>query len=127
MHRIIMDAEKGEEIDHRDGNGLNNQRCNLRLCTHRQNLMNRRKTHKRCSSKFRGVSWEKRSGKWCAQIMIHYRHIHLGYFDDEVLAALAYNEAATKHFGEFAHLNEIDEDYCDIGRARVAALRVVVL
>lgn len=106
MHRLIIDAPLGIFVDHINGNGLDNRRCNLRLCTHSQNHMNR-KHHKDASSKYKGVSWHKPLKKWRTQIAVKQKGIHLGYFVSEIEAALAYNEAARIYFGEFAKLNII--------------------
>lgn len=93
-------------VDHADGNGLNNRRYNLRPCNQAQNQGNRRKIGTRnCSSKFKGVSWNVRLQKWAAYIRKNYKRIHLGFFSDESEAALAYDAAARKHFGEYAKLN----------------------
>ncbi len=62
MHRLIMNAQKGQRIDHRDNDGLNNQKSNLRSCTNSQNAMNQKKT--RGTSKYKGVSWSKVANKW---------------------------------------------------------------
>ena len=104
MHRQIMGVESSVEVDHRDGNGLNNQRRNLRVCTSANN--NFAFQHKRANktSQFRGVSLH-RCGKWRASLQISCRQIHLGLFEDEVAAASAYDAGARIHFGEFAHLN----------------------
>lgn len=105
MHQLIMgDNPSKLDIDHRDGNGLNNQKSNLRFCTHQENQMNVR-SHKDGSSKHRGVCWYKPSGKWIAQIQLNGKVIYLGLFDDEEDAARTYNTAAVKHFGEFAKPN----------------------
>ena len=102
MARLIMDAPDGIEIDHINGDRLDNRRCNLRLCTHRQNLRNR-KRQDNGSSRYKGV--HKSAGKWRAMIGYDGKLYHLGYFADEEEAARAYNAAATEHFGEFARLN----------------------
>jgi hypothetical protein len=98
MHQQIL----GDAIavDHIDGDGLNNQRANLRKCTDQQNGQNRRKTHGR--SKFKGVSWHKGTRKWRATIVADGRQRALGYFDCEGCAAIAYDRAAKRSFGEFA-------------------------
>lgn len=106
MHRQIMKTPKGLDCDHEDGNGLNNQRYNLRNCTRRQNLMNKR-SDKNTTSKYKGVS--KHYKKWIAHIKVNSKVLHLGSFTYEDDAALAYNWAAKKHFGEFAKLNIIKE------------------
>lgn len=89
--------------DHINGNGLDNRRCNLRAATTAQNLSNMRKH--RGSSRFKGVSWFKRTQQWRAYIELSGRQIFLGHFHDEGEAALAYDVAAREHFGEFAALN----------------------
>jgi len=105
MHQLIMgDNPLKLMIDHRDGNGLNNQRSNLRFCTHQENQMNQR-PRKNSSSVYKGVCWFKRDHKWMAQIRIYGKLIYLGCFDHEEDAAKAYDEVVIKHFGEFAVLN----------------------
>jgi hypothetical protein len=105
LHRMIMNAQLGQLIDHNNHNKLDNRRSNLSFCTHSQNSMNKLKQPD-TSSQFKGVSWYKNKKKWLAQIF-HYKKTYLGYFDNEILAAKAYNMAAKKLFGEFAKLNEI--------------------
>lgn len=105
MHREIIGGTS--KIDHRDGDGLNNQRHNLRPASTRQNGQNRRKFAS-ASSRFKGVSFHARDGRWQARIKAGATRIQLGYFDAELDAARAYNDAARKHFGEFANLNDID-------------------
>ena len=104
MHCEIL---KGKGIDHKDHNGLNNQKNNLRFCTQRENNMNRSK-RENTSSVYKGVSFFKESRKWRAQIMINGKVIHIGLFASEVDAAKAYNIKAIELFGEFANLNIID-------------------
>jgi len=107
MHRQIMGAARDQQIDHRNRTGLDNQRGNLRFCTTGQNAMNRKK-RAGCSSRYKGVTWYKLYGKWMAYIKRRGKQTTLGYFDEELDAALAYNEAATEYFGEFARLNAIE-------------------
>jgi len=104
MHRVITGVPPGAEIDHHDTNGLNNQRFNLRPATHSQNQHNQRK-RLGCSSKFKGVSWDKNARKWKAYITIDGRIHHIGLFESEDDAAAAYDAAALEHFGEFALTN----------------------
>lgn len=106
MHRFIMNAQKGQIIDHINGNGLDNRKENLRFCTHRQNAYNLI-TGTNKTSKYKGVHLLKNNGLWCVQIKIPNKRIRLGNFEREDDAALAYNEAAIKYFGEFACLNKI--------------------
>jgi len=104
LHNVIMQPTAGYEIDHEDGDGLNNQRSNLRIATHTQNMANKRLTCNNTSG-YKGVSLVRKSGKWKAQINIDGKRTYLGVFDDPVAAARAYDEAATEQFGEFAYLN----------------------
>lgn len=105
MHRLILGFEPGDRrlTDHIDGDGLNNQRHNLRECDHSQNLQNKPK-HKG-KSRYKGVSWEKRQRKWIAVIKTKTKRIHLGSFEDDIEAAKIYDKAAGQYFGEFACLN----------------------
>jgi hypothetical protein len=104
MHGLIMGALG---IDHADGNGLNNQRANLRLATGQQNNANRRKRPGTTASIYKGVS--RHNGRiakpWIAYIGLNNRTVYLGCFAVEEDAARAYDAAAVEHFGEFALLN----------------------
>ena len=106
MHRVIMKAKKGEMIDHIKGNGLNNQKENLRFCNSQQNCTNRI-SNKNANSKYLGVSYHKRDNKFQARITRDRKCKYLGIFTLEIDAAKAYNEAAKKYHGEFARLNII--------------------
>jgi len=105
MHRSIIKPPEGYETDHINGNGLDNRRENLRMVTRSQNNQNRRKSHKKCSSKYKGVSLDKRCGRWGAYINSRKQRQRLGYHDTEELAAKAYDIKAAELFGEFALLN----------------------
>lgn len=106
MHRLLMNAEQGDDVDHRDSNGLNNVRSNLRVCTRQQNMMNRRKL-KIGSSRYKGVCLSKpgRTRPWLASIKINRKSKNLGWHATEEDAARAYDKSAKELFGEFAHLN----------------------
>ena len=107
MHRQIMNYPDGKHVDHRNHNGLDNRRCNLRICTNTENMFNRRRLNSK--SGFLGVTWFKRLKKWRASI-----HLTIGYFDSKEEAAKAYDQAARKLFGEFANLNfKNNETRCD--------------
>jgi hypothetical protein len=101
MHRLIMGLPVNFHIDHRNGNGLDNRRGNLRLATIAQNQANQLKG--RGKSSFKGVSYE--HSKWRARITVSQKRLHLGCFDTEEEAAKAYDAAATKIWGDFACLN----------------------
>ncbi len=103
MHRLIMNPPPGFVVDHFNGNKHDNRRSNLRVCTQSENRRNARKF---CgASRFKGVSWSRWAGKWQAGICHNGKSIHLGYFDDEIDAALAYDRKARELFGAFAYLN----------------------
>lgn len=104
FHRVIMSAPSGMQVDHINGNTLDNRRCNLRICTSAENGRNR-KPRKGGSSGYKGVCWNKPAQKWQARIMVGGKSISLGYFDDEVEAARAYDAAACEFHGDFARLN----------------------
>lgn len=108
MHREILKPEDGFDVDHRDTNGLNNRRYNLRPATKAKNQGNRKLT-KGKSSQYKGVSWDKINKNWVANIMNNYKNHNIGRFHDEVSAAKAYNKAALEYFGEFALLNTFPE------------------
>jgi hypothetical protein len=103
MHRVILGTTGAFETDHRNGNGLDNRRSNIRECTTAQNRCNVGK-RKNSASPYKGVNWVERAGKWKARIH-HGKPIYLGYFKDPVEAAMAYDRAAIKLHGEFANLN----------------------
>lgn len=102
MHRLIMSAPDGMEVDHVNHNGLDNRRENLRLCTHVENSRNSRR--RACNtSGYKGVY--KCDHKWRAIIGLGGRTHHLGTHATEELAARAYDAAALLHYGAFANLN----------------------
>ena len=90
MHSYLIGKKQGHEIDHLDGNGLNNQRANLEHVTHRQNMQN---LHSKRTSKYPGVGWHKKTSKWRAYIEINGRLKHLGMFMSEAEAFSAYQKA----------------------------------
>jgi len=123
MHSYLINPGSGFEVDHIDGNGLNNRRTNLRISTHQQNCRNGA-PHRDGSSRFKGVAWYKRDACWRAYIVVDGRQLHLGYFDCETDAAVAYNAAATRLFGEFARLNAFTDIIDRHGEAAVEAQQI---
>lgn len=109
MHRLIMKADNGQFVDHRDGNGLNNQKSNLRICSRAEN--NRNIVSKGKTSKYLGVDLAGRpkNRRWRAAICHNGRRKHIGHFDTEIEAAIAYNQHALLLHGEFANLNKFKE------------------
>jgi HNH endonuclease len=97
MHRLLMGNPPGMDVDHINGDTLDNRRSNLRLCTHTQNLQNR-------VIRGRKGIW-KYSTRWRARITVNKKAIHLGVFDSPDEAIAAYDQAAIRYFGEFARLN----------------------
>jgi hypothetical protein len=113
MHREVLGLKlnDGKQADHRDGNGLDNRRFNLRLCTHSQNQHNQHSI--RGISKYKGVSWIKKDKKWKTKIQFEQKSIAIGRFDSEIEAAKAYDKKAKELFGEFACTNFRKEKQMD--------------
>lgn len=105
MHVLIAQPPNGFIADHRDHDTLNNQRYNLRTCTQQKNIWNSQK-RRNCSSRHRGVDWNKEMGRWRARINVDGKEYYLGYFRDEDEAGRVYNAEAARAFGEFAVLND---------------------
>ena len=106
MHRLIMNVPDGTEIDHIDGDGLDNRKKNLRFATRQQNAFNQ-PLNSFNTSGFKGVGWVKARKRWRAILCLNGRDIYLGIFKDKFDAARAYNKGATQYFGEYARLNII--------------------
>lgn len=104
MHRFILGAPVGWDVDHGNHNGLDNRRGNIRLATRSQNCANRG-AKPNSGSQYKGVHWHKRDKRWHASICVSGAKKFLGSFTDEESAALAYDAAALAAWGEFAHLN----------------------
>ena len=101
LHRIIMNVPDSMQVDHINGNKLDNRKCNLRICTNQENCMNVGKK-KNNSSGFKGVCFNKQHQKFQANISIDSKLKHLGLFEKAEDAYKVYCEAAIKHHGAFA-------------------------
>lgn len=114
LHKLLMLPEKtgrSINVDHRDGDKLNNQKSNLRVCRHSENMKNRKSNRtyakKKPKSKYKGVYWNKKMNMWRAQIKSDDLRFSIGCFTDEIAAANAYNYYCKKFHGEFAQLNDV--------------------
>jgi len=105
MHQFLVNAPKGFQVDHKDGNGLNNQKINLRACTQKQNSANLRK-NKRNTAGFKGVHFNRSRNIFQSYITPDGKHIYLGSYKTAQEAAIAYDQAAIEHYGEFACTNK---------------------
>jgi hypothetical protein len=109
MHRLILGVQNEPKkfVDHINHDGLDNRKCNLRVCTRQQNLWNKRWCRQaKASSKYKGVVVVGKPFR--ATITVNYKPIFLGAFATEREAALAYNAAAIKYYGEYARLNHVE-------------------
>jgi hypothetical protein len=104
MHRVILNARKNQQIDHKNRIRFDNRKTNLRFCSSAQNRANSRKRNNR-TSKYKGVSWNTERGKWVTQICYNRQTIFIGRFDSERHAALVYDLWAKDIFGEYACTN----------------------
>jgi hypothetical protein len=111
MHRVILSRSIGrdllfsDQVDHINHNALDNRRSNLRLARRSDNSRNQKKCRKSTSSRYKGVYFDRFSGRWKSQIQSSCTRSHIGRYDTEIDAALAYDKKATELFGEFACLN----------------------
>lgn len=100
MHRFILSAAPGTRVDHKDGNGLNNQRWNIRFCTPRQNAQNRARQSNNGSG-VPGVWWISALNRWEAGIRVNGHNKYLGYFTDFQAAVASRKAAEVLYFGDF--------------------------
>jgi len=105
MHRVIAGTPENMHTDHINGDPLDNQKSNLRVCTNKENMKNR-KLNSNSSTGYKGVHLHTKLKKWVARIGVDGKRIHLGVYDTPEAAALAYNAAALKYHGEYARLNK---------------------
>lgn len=110
MHRVVMGALAGQEVDHINGDKLDNRKENLRFCTRAENLSNRG-AQKNNKTGLKGVSRVKGCNRYKAQIMCEGTIHHLGSFDSPLEAAEAYNKAAVTLHGDFAKVNDLSDYY----------------
>ena len=102
MHRLIQGAPRGQAVDHKNGDSLDNRRSNLRPASHAQNMQNVGIT-KANTSGYKGVNWNSDASKWHARIRVNGKRLHLGLFDAAEDAHAAYVAAAEMHHGEFVN------------------------
>ena len=104
MHRLLMQCQDGLEVDHRNGDGLDNRRENLRVCTHAENMQNRAQ-HRNNTSGVTGVYWHRHRNKWAVQLRVNGKKVSLGHFSEMEEAKRVRDDAARRYHGEFARLN----------------------
>ncbi len=105
MHRFLIGPIGKLEIDHINGNGLDNRRCNLRVCSHSQNQQNMKK-HRDIKSGLKGAYQDRTNKRWRSIITCNGKRIHLGYFKTKQEAAKAYDKASIKFHKEFGRQNK---------------------
>jgi hypothetical protein len=106
LHRFIMNPPINMDIDHKNRNPLDNRKCNLRICTRSQNMMN---SHVKSRNEWgiKGVWYNPKNKYWVVQLRVLGKRVYQKYFKTKEEAALAYNQAAIKYFGEYALLNQL--------------------
>ncbi len=103
MHRLLTNAPEGLEVDHINGDTLDNRKSNIRVCNHKENMRNT--VSRGGTSSYKGVSWDQETNKWKVQIANYGKKIYGGVWKCEVSAAEAYDRLAREHHGEYAVLN----------------------
>lgn len=125
LHRYVLGVNDPKVfVDHINHNKLDNRKENLRICSKQQNNSNKLKQDGK-TSPYKGVHLEAKSAKWISQITFNYENIFLGRYDSEIQAAIAYNNAAVKYFGEFALLNNIPPEAEDRVICRISKINKV--
>lgn len=109
LHRFIMDAPKGLQVDHINGDTLDNRKENLRICTIQENLRNKKGKREYKGAIYAGKGRNLKK-PWSARISFEGRNLYLGHYETAEEAARAYDEAAKKYYGEFAKLNFTEKE-----------------
>jgi hypothetical protein len=104
MHRVVNVTPTGFETDHINRNKLDNRKCNLRSCTNTENQVNKN-LNKNNTSGYKGVCFSKRKGLWQAYVSVNHSVKWLGYFDNPIEAAKAYDKQVLETYGMFVYLN----------------------
>jgi hypothetical protein len=112
MHRLILNAPNSLIVDHVDGDGLNNQNVNLRICSYAENIRNQRVLNRGNTTGYRGVSPCTPGGQYRATIQVNRKQVHLGVFSSALKASRAFDEAARKYFGAFYRPIKVEELLC---------------
>jgi hypothetical protein len=113
LHRKLLNPPVGMVVDHKNGDKCNNKRSNLRICTQKENSQNQRRK-KITSSIYQGVYYSKSTNKWRSRIMENGKGVHLGCFENEIDAAIAYDKNAIRIYGEGVKLNVLKYGYTDV-------------
>jgi len=110
LHRMLLLAKKGEIVDHKNNDTLDNRKSNLRLCTYSENKMNSTIHKESKTSKYKGVGFHKDRQKYQAYIRVNGKQFYLGLYESEIDAAKAYDKKAIELFGDFKKLNIPEKD-----------------
>jgi hypothetical protein len=119
MHREILNPSANVAVDHVNLNSLDNRKANLRVATVQQNGFNRHKPIMKCTSRYKGVLQRQNDTRWVARIKFNGRHVELGKYEKEEIAASAYNLASRIFFGRYRHENEGVEELDYKGKLRI--------
>lgn len=108
LHRKIMQCPDGMTVDHINGNGLDNRKSNLQICSMKENSRKQRKQKRPTKFVYKGITHRAGLKKpYRAKIVVDGKQLHIGYYSSLEEAAIAYNESAETHFGKFSILNEV--------------------
>ena len=113
LHRLVMDCPDDMVVDHINHNTLDNRKCNLRVCTQKQNSMNMSKQKINCSSQYKNIYWNKQISRWVVQITVNGKKKHIGSYTNEIEASIEADRAMLLYQGLYANLNHPLENYID--------------